>query len=407
MTTDFAIPTLLSINHCKPLEEIDFKNCITEVPLRIKVLSFGVHPLIHCGNIIHVVAEQLNCDTKNAMVLYKDEKGFEAGKVKGICENSTKLLLRNGKGESKKIEKEHILGRVILIEKNGGNISPAYGFGRLMFFVTDYLSIISGIISFLSSYGVRFCGVFKELPYPFKTPSSAKVLTEIIEKYENPDEIKWYSTEAMKGLEKWEEDFLEKYGRSTGKILNIGCGCGREAFALARMGYSVTGIDISPAMIQQAQLISKELDLSIDFKVKNIIGETEKNEQFDYAIFSSGVYAHIPFKGNRVMALRNIRNMLKPGGKIAMEVCYVQVLPHPYLWKIINGIRKIVKVVFGKYYFGEIGDTLIPGVSPVSNYEKKCYHHYFSSPAEVMEELRLAGFKPLQGFNYEYIVAEK
>jgi len=36
-------------------------------------------------------------------------------------------------------------------------------------------------------------------------------------------------------------------------VLDLGCGTGEEALALVREGYSVLGIDISPAMIRQAQ----------------------------------------------------------------------------------------------------------------------------------------------------------
>lgn len=37
-------------------------------------------------------------------------------------------------------------------------------------------------------------------------------------------------------------------------LLDIGCGTGEESLALARDGYAVLGIDISPAMVRQAQI---------------------------------------------------------------------------------------------------------------------------------------------------------
>lgn len=39
----------------------------------------------------------------------------------------------------------------------------------------------------------------------------------------------------------------------TAAVLDIGCGTGLEALELAQQGYSVLGIDISPAMVRQAQ----------------------------------------------------------------------------------------------------------------------------------------------------------
>ena len=43
-----------------------------------------------------------------------------------------------------------------------------------------------------------------------------------------------------------------------GKVLDLGCGQGRDAIALARLGYSVTGIDNSQVGIDQMIRIAAE-----------------------------------------------------------------------------------------------------------------------------------------------------
>jgi 2-polyprenyl-3-methyl-5-hydroxy-6-metoxy-1,4-benzoquinol methylase len=69
----------------------------------------------------------------------------------------------------------------------------------------------------------------------------------------------WY--ENKKNIDEmihWNKGNLKKWERSVivcspkkAKILDIGCGMGREAFALSDMGFSVVGIDISEEVIKQ------------------------------------------------------------------------------------------------------------------------------------------------------------
>jgi SAM-dependent methyltransferase len=44
--------------------------------------------------------------------------------------------------------------------------------------------------------------------------------------------------------------FFEQYSKK-GKVLDLGCGQGRDAIALARLGYTVTGVDSSKVGVEQ------------------------------------------------------------------------------------------------------------------------------------------------------------
>ena len=51
------------------------------------------------------------------------------------------------------------------------------------------------------------------------------------------------------------------------RVLDMACGRGRHAIQLARRGFEVTGIDLSPAAIEKADALALTEDLRIDFRV--------------------------------------------------------------------------------------------------------------------------------------------
>ena len=62
-------------------------------------------------------------------------------------------------------------------------------------------------------------------------------------RYSSQAQVAHYRNRAAQGLRKWEQTILNRYLGPT-EILTIGCGGGRESFALEKLGYKVTGIDI-------------------------------------------------------------------------------------------------------------------------------------------------------------------
>ena len=87
-----------------------------------------------------------------------------------------------------------------------------------------------------------------------------------------------------------------------GNILDLGCGQGRNAIPLARMGYELTGVDLSPLGIRQMMDIAKSESLPIE----GIIGEMSALHdlrQFDYVLLDSMLHFS-------KAALENERNLL-------------------------------------------------------------------------------------------------
>lgn len=74
---------------------------------------------------------------------------------------------------------------------------------------------------------------------------------------------KYYLTENLFGKPYPELiEFFADYPRK-GKVLDLGCGQGRDAIALARLGYSVTGIDNSKVGIDQMNQFGQNENLDL------------------------------------------------------------------------------------------------------------------------------------------------
>jgi len=129
------------------------------------------------------------------------------------------------------------------------------------------------------------------------------------------------------GFTKWtvsEVTFLEdvmslKAGMS---ILDIGCGVGRHSIELARRGFEVTGIDLSPGMLAQARAGAEEAAVSIRF-LEGSATDFNLNEQFDAVIcLCEGGFGLVGMGEDPVAhdlaILRQAHHHLSPGGPFVL-----------------------------------------------------------------------------------------
>lgn len=92
-------------------------------------------------------------------------------------------------------------------------------------------------------------------------------------------------------------------------ILEVGCGTGRTACLLAKMGYKVTAVDLHPTMIEKARTRSQSEQLAINFKVGDIRNIPCEAGQFDVILSESATnFVHAD------LALAEYYRVLKPGG---------------------------------------------------------------------------------------------
>ena len=99
------------------------------------------------------------------------------------------------------------------------------------------------------------------------------------------------------------------------KILDVGCGTGRHAINLATKGYrNITGIDLSPSMIEAAREVAKEKNVAIDFRVCDARKLPFENE-FDAALcLCEGAFGLLENDAENYKVLRAVHKALKKRG---------------------------------------------------------------------------------------------
>lgn len=100
-------------------------------------------------------------------------------------------------------------------------------------------------------------------------------------------------------------------------VLDVGCGTGTLAIAAKQSvgsGGKVYGIDASPEMIARATRKAGKAGLGIEFRNANIEALPFQEAQFD-VVLSTLMLHHLP-RQVRENGLREIRRVLKPGGRV-------------------------------------------------------------------------------------------
>ena len=99
-----------------------------------------------------------------------------------------------------------------------------------------------------------------------------------------------------------------------GTALDLGCGQGRNALWLANLGFTVTGLDVSPVAIEQAKEIAAEAGLDVMFEAANLMEWEPDGQVWDLVLLA---YIHLPEHMRKAVHAAAAR-AVAPGGRIVV-----------------------------------------------------------------------------------------
>ncbi len=117
-----------------------------------------------------------------------------------------------------------------------------------------------------------------------------------------------------------EVDFIEReigFDRSL-RVLDVGCGTGRHAIELAKRGYAVTGIDLSPSLLVRAREKAAQAGVSVTF-VHRDARALPYTAEFDVALLiCEGAFPLMETDDMNFRILQGVRRALHSPGKLIL-----------------------------------------------------------------------------------------
>lgn len=170
---------------------------------------------------------------------------------------------------------------------------------------------------------------------------------------------KWNPNEFLEtGKEQWVrfKEFLAHHGLENiiskdKTALDMGCGMGRVAFAIAKDFSKVFGVDASEAMIEKAKKYQKQLNIkNLEFLANNGIDLSLISDNSVDFVFSYITLQHCPSSEQVLAYIKEFSRVLKPSGVCLFQTKVVPTLSSYFRFILSEKLAKIKHFLKKDYY---------------------------------------------------------
>jgi SAM-dependent methyltransferase len=113
----------------------------------------------------------------------------------------------------------------------------------------------------------------------------------------------------------------DRFGEGAKSILDVSCGIGTQAIALAGQGFEVVASDLCPAAIARAKVEADRRQIAIDFSVCDMREAFDHHRRrFDVVISCDNSITHLLSDDDLLLALRQLHECTRPGGGCLLTV---------------------------------------------------------------------------------------
>ncbi|MCL4558592.1 MAG: class I SAM-dependent methyltransferase [Deltaproteobacteria bacterium] len=160
----------------------------------------------------------------------------------------------------------------------------------------------------------------------------------IVKKYGQPQEIRAFIDYSKKGLEAYEKTVFARMIKDDDVVLDLGCGAGREAHAVAALCSKVYALDLVHGMLRSAKGFVTENN--VYFIRADATYLPVRDNSVDVVLMAKQFMNHITVSQRRMITMNEVYRVLKPGGRVYLTV-------HNDLFNIgtahlLNGVYKIM-----------------------------------------------------------------
>jgi len=198
------------------------------------------------------------------------------------------------------------------------------------------------------------------------------------------------------------DDHVEKaldLARPRGRqALDLACGPGRCSVALARRGFTVTGVDRTKLLLDRARSRARRVGVPVEW-VRADMRDFAREKTFDLALSMFTSFGYFDEKEEDLAVLRNVLASLKPGGVFLMELVGKEFLAGVFQPTTMDTLPDGSRLVQNHEIFDDWtrirNEWVLVRKGRTRTFR---FHHTIYSGQELKDRLHAAGFARIQLF---------